>query len=117
MNALQAVSVSKIYGDGAGAVRAVDEVSFTVKAGQFVALLGPSGSGKTTMLAMMAGLLRPSGGNIMIGGQELTNMGDRQRTIPCQFHRLCLSIEQLDPLFDCVGKCRVDAASEWQTRP
>ncbi len=80
MNALQAVSVSKIYGDGAGAVRAVDEVSFTVKAGQFVALLGPSGSGKTTMLAMMAGLLRPSGGNIMIGGQELTNMGDRQRT-------------------------------------
>lgn len=80
MNALQALSVSKFYGDGPGAVRAVDEVSFSVQSGQFVALLGPSGSGKTTMLAMMAGLLRPTGGSIVIGGQDLTHMSDRKRT-------------------------------------
>lgn len=80
MNALQAVSVSKIYGDGAAAIHAVDDASFSVPAGKFVALLGPSGSGKTTMLAMMAGLLRPTDGNIMIGGQDLTHMSDAKRT-------------------------------------
>lgn len=80
MNALQAVTVSKIYGEGAGAVRAVDEVSFSVRRGQFVALLGPSGSGKTTMLAMMAGLLRPTEGNILIADQDLTHMSDSKRT-------------------------------------
>jgi putative ABC transport system ATP-binding protein len=78
--ALQAISVSKIYGDGASAVRAVDEVSFAIQPGQFVALLGPSGSGKTTMLAMMAGLLRPTDGSIVIGGSDLTKMGDARRT-------------------------------------
>ncbi|MFN8440228.1 MAG: ABC transporter ATP-binding protein [Caldilineaceae bacterium] len=80
MNALQAVTVSKIYGEGPGAVRAVDEVSFSVRPGQFVALLGPSGSGKTTMLAMMAGLLRPSDGSIIIAEQDLTHMSDGKRT-------------------------------------
>lgn len=80
MNALQALSISKIYGEGPGAVRAVDDASFTVQAGQFVALLGPSGSGKTTMLAMMAGLLRPTNGTIVIGGQDLTHMSERKRT-------------------------------------
>ncbi len=80
MDALQALVVSKIYGDGAGAVRAVDEISFTVKPGQFVAMLGPSGSGKTTMLAMMAGLLRPTAGSILIGGEDLTKMSDGKRT-------------------------------------
>jgi hemin transport system ATP-binding protein len=77
-------SVTKIYGSGSGAIKAVDEVSISIQAGEFVALVGPSGSGKTTMLAMMAGLLEPSGGCVVIDGDELCDMSEAQRA---QFRR------------------------------
>lgn len=77
---LQADGVTKTYGSGESVVRAVDEVSLTVEKGEFVALVGPSGSGKTTMLAMLAGLLEPTAGDIHIGGQALTTMSDAKRT-------------------------------------
>ena len=54
--ALVAQDVTKLYGEGTNAVRAVDHVSFAIQPGEFIALVGPSGSGKTTMLAMIAGL-------------------------------------------------------------
>jgi putative ABC transport system ATP-binding protein len=76
--------VTKIYGGGSGAIKAVDEVSINIQAGEFVALVGPSGSGKTTMLAMMAGLLEPSGGCVVIDGDELCDMSEAQRA---QFRR------------------------------
>jgi putative ABC transport system ATP-binding protein len=82
--ALRAENVTKIYGSGADAVTAVDNVSFDVQQGEFVALVGPSGSGKTSMLAMLAGLLSPSDGKVLIDGHEMSRMGDRQRT---QFRR------------------------------
>ncbi|MGL4649547.1 MAG: ABC transporter ATP-binding protein [Caldilineaceae bacterium] len=78
--ALQAVNVEKIYGTGPGAVRAVDDVTFAVRPGEFVALVGPSGSGKTSMLAMLAGLLRPSEGQILIAGEEMGRMSEKNRT-------------------------------------
>jgi putative ABC transport system ATP-binding protein len=78
--ALRAENVTKIYGSGADAVTAVDNVSFEVQQGEFVALVGPSGSGKTSMLAMLAGLLTPSDGQVLIDGHEMSRMGDRQRT-------------------------------------
>ena len=78
--ALQAAGVSKVYELGTSKIKAVDHVSFEVHPGEFVALGGPSGSGKTTMLAMLAGLLRPSDGHIYIGGQELGRMPEKQRT-------------------------------------
>lgn len=58
MIALEAVHVTKVYGTGVNAVTAVNDVSLSVRSGEFVALVGPSGSGKTTMLAMLAGLLK-----------------------------------------------------------
>ena len=78
--ALTATGVTKIYGSGVGAVTAVNNVSFAIQPGEFVALVGPSGSGKTSMLAMLAGLLQPSNGHIAIAGQELGRMSERART-------------------------------------
>lgn len=78
--ALVAQDVTKLYGEGTNAVRAVDHVSFAIQPGEFVALVGPSGSGKTTMLAMIAGLLSPTAGKIIIAGQDLQAMSERNRT-------------------------------------
>ncbi len=78
-SALEAQSVVKEYTTAGATVRAVDEVSFSLQPGDFVALVGPSGSGKTTLLAMLAGLLAPTSGNITIAGQELSAMTEKER--------------------------------------
>ncbi len=78
--ALQANEVTKVYGEGEYAVHAVEHVSFAIQEGEFVALVGPSGSGKTTMLAMIAGLLTPTEGDVSIAGQDLGAMSDAKRT-------------------------------------
>jgi putative ABC transport system ATP-binding protein len=79
--ALETRDVTKTYKIDNGVINAVDGVSISVKAGEFVALVGPSGSGKTTMLAMLAALLRPTSGGIFIDGHDLTTMdeGDRAK--------------------------------------
>jgi putative ABC transport system ATP-binding protein len=79
-NALETRNVSKIYDSGNTVTHAVDGVSLQVRPGEFLALVGPSGSGKTTMLSMLAALLRPSEGQILIDGQDLADMSDAQRT-------------------------------------
>jgi putative ABC transport system ATP-binding protein len=80
MAALEARAVSKLYGTGSGQVKAIDDVSFSVDKGEFVALVGPSGSGKTTMLAMLAGLLEPTSGSVFIEGEDLAKMRESQRS-------------------------------------
>ena len=77
---LQTQAVTKIYDTNNQVVKAVDQVSIDVKAGEFVGLVGPSGSGKTTMLAMLAGLLAPTDGQLLIEGQDLGQMNDIERT-------------------------------------
>jgi putative ABC transport system ATP-binding protein len=77
---LQAKSVVKLYGSGNTAVRAVDDVSFAIEAGEFVALVGPSGSGKTSMLAILAGLLTPTEGTVVVDGHDLSKMSDAELT-------------------------------------
>ena len=62
----------KTYGDGAKATRAVADVSFAVADGEFVCVVGPSGCGKTTLLKCVAGLLRPSHGQILLRGKPVT---------------------------------------------
>lgn len=78
--ALEARSLKKTYKIDHTEIRAVDDVSFSLQQGEFVALVGPSGSGKTTMLALLAGLLRPDTGEIVIQDQDMNRMKDAQRT-------------------------------------
>ncbi len=77
--ALETKSVVKQYQSDSGTIFAVDDVSLQVGAGEFVALVGPSGSGKTTMLSMLAALLQPSSGQILLDGQDLAEMNDVER--------------------------------------
>ena len=79
-NILQTQSITKIYENNKMTVKAVDQVTINVKAGEFIGLVGPSGSGKTTMLAMLAGLLTPSDGQLIIDDQDLAQMNDIERT-------------------------------------
>lgn len=78
--AVAAHNLTKIYGEGAEMVKAVDGVSLEVHEGEFVAMVGPSGSGKTTMLAMLAGLLKPTGGSITIEGHDLAQLSESNLT-------------------------------------
>ena len=68
MNILEVKNLSKIYGKGDTLVKAVDDVSFTVEQGEFVAIIGPSGSGKSTLLHIIGGVDTPTTGNVIIDG-------------------------------------------------
>jgi len=78
-NILETINVSKTYKTNDSTVWAVDGANIEVKRGEFTALVGPSGSGKTTMLAMLAALLLPSDGRVIIDGQDLTRMKESER--------------------------------------
>ncbi|MBW6474050.1 MAG: ABC transporter ATP-binding protein [Anaerolineaceae bacterium] len=77
--ALETQSVIKTYQSESGTIQAVDDVSLQVAAGEFVALVGPSGSGKTTMLSILAALLQPTSGKVVLDGQDLAGMNDIDR--------------------------------------
>jgi putative ABC transport system ATP-binding protein len=79
--AARAVAVSKKYGDGDAAVVALDNVSVSMRAGQFTAIMGPSGSGKSTLLHVLAGLDRPTSGEIYLGDTEITSLNDKKLTL------------------------------------
>lgn len=77
--ALETKSVVKTYQSDSGTIQAVDDVSLQVASGEFVALVGPSGSGKTTMLSILAALLQPTSGQILLDGEDLSSMNDKER--------------------------------------
>jgi putative ABC transport system ATP-binding protein len=76
-----AVGVSKLYGSGEAAVVALDDVSVELAQGEFTAIMGPSGSGKSTLLHMLAGLDRPTSGEVYLGDTEITSLKDRALTL------------------------------------
>jgi putative ABC transport system ATP-binding protein len=76
---LEVQNIVKTFHVDGGRIAAVDDVSFQVRGGEFVALVGPSGSGKTTLLSILAALLNPSAGRVLIDGHDLSRMDERQR--------------------------------------
>ncbi len=77
----QMTNVSKILGSGKSSVKALNQVDFVLREGEFVAVVGPSGSGKTTFLNILGGLLTPDKGEVYIRNQNLYQLTSEERTI------------------------------------
>lgn len=71
MDILKVEDLTKVYGKGAGEVRALDHVSFTVRKGEFTAIVGSSGSGKSTLLHLIGGVDRPTSGKVYVDGTDV----------------------------------------------
>ena len=81
MEILKVEHLSKIYGQGENEVRALDDVSFSVEKGQFVAIIGPSGSGKSTLLHILGGVDCPTSGKVWLEGQDVFAQNEEQLAI------------------------------------
>jgi len=75
-HAIEARGLSRDYGRGADAVRALHKVDLSVAVGEFVAIMGPSGSGKSTLLHLIGGLDRPDAGEVLIEGTPIAGLDD-----------------------------------------
>lgn len=81
MEILKVENLCKIYGKGENEVKAVDNVSFSVEKGEFVAIVGASGSGKSTLLHLLGGVDRPTSGKVFIDGEDIYKLSDDQLAI------------------------------------
>ena len=81
MEILRVEHLSKIYGKGENQVKALDDVSFAIEKGQFVAIIGPSGSGKSTLLHILGGVDRPTEGKVYLEGQDVFAQNEDQLAI------------------------------------
>ncbi|NIR41290.1 MAG: ATP-binding cassette domain-containing protein, partial [Actinobacteria bacterium] len=80
MSALVLHDVRKTYASGHTEIVALDDANLTVAGDEIVALVGPSGSGKTTLLSIAGGLLTPTAGSVVVGGEDISEYGPRQLT-------------------------------------
>ena len=81
MEILRVEHLSKHYGAGENLVKAVDDVSFSVEKGEFLAIIGPSGSGKSTLLHILGGVDRPTAGKVFVDGQDVYAQDDEKLAI------------------------------------
>ena len=81
MEILKVENLSKVYGSGTNKVKALDNVSFSVEKGEFVAIVGASGSGKSTLLHLLGGVDRPTHGKVYIDGKDIYNLDDDKLAI------------------------------------
>jgi spermidine/putrescine transport system ATP-binding protein len=87
---ISARNVVKAFGQGAGTVRALDDVSVDIRKGEFFTLLGPSGCGKTTLLRLIAGFEMPSAGTILLDGTDITTLPPNRRPVNTVFQSYAL---------------------------
>lgn len=76
MEILKVENLNKVYGKGENIVKAVDNISFSVEKGEFVAIIGASGSGKSTLLHLIGGVDRPTSGKVYIDGKDIYSLND-----------------------------------------
>ncbi len=81
MNILKIENLSKVYGKGDAEVKALDNVSFEVKKGEFVAIIGSSGSGKSTLMNLIGGIDNPTSGRVIVDGNDIYKLNESQRAI------------------------------------
>lgn len=81
MELMRIENLSKVYGKGDTAVKALDNVSFSVEQGEFVAIIGPSGSGKSTLLHLLGGVDRPTNGKVFIEKTDIYGLNETQLAI------------------------------------
>lgn len=81
MKVLEVRNLKKYYGQGENKVKAIDNVSFSINKGEFVAVVGQSGSGKSTLLNLLGGLDRPSSGSVVINNNEIYRLDDDRLSI------------------------------------
>lgn len=81
MEILKIEHLSKIYGKGETAVKALDDISFSVNKGEFVAIIGPSGSGKSTLLHLLGGVDRPTSGKVFVNNRDIYELNETQLAI------------------------------------
>jgi len=81
MSILKIEHLSKVYGKGDTAVKALDDISFSVEKGEFIAIIGPSGSGKSTLLHLLGGVDRPSTGKVMVDNTDIYQLNETQLAI------------------------------------
>ena len=88
--AVEARNVTKVFGGGPEAVRALDDVSVTIRQNEFFTLLGPSGCGKTTLLRLIAGFELPTAGEILLGGEPVEHLPPYERPVNTVFQNYAL---------------------------
>ena len=81
MELLRIEHLTKVYGNGENEVRALDDISFSVPKGQFLAIIGPSGSGKSTLLHILGGVDRPTSGTVWVDGQDVYAQNEEQLAV------------------------------------
>ena len=81
MDILTVSHLTKVYGEGEAATRALDDVSFTVAEGEFVAIVGSSGSGKSTLLHLIGGVDRPTSGHVLLNGADVYARSDEELAV------------------------------------
>ena len=115
MEILKVENLTKTYGSGENLVHAVDDVSFSVEKGEFVAIVGASGSGKSTLLHLIGGVDRPTSGKIFVDGNDISKMNDDKLavfpiltveeniTLPCDLDGRGVDRERLEMILDSFG--------------
>ena len=116
MELLRVEQLCKTYGTGENQVKALDDVSFSVKSGEFVAIIGPSGSGKSTLLHLLGGVDKPTSGNVYVDGCDVYAQNEEKLAI---FRRrqvgLIYQFYNLIPVLDVVENMTLPVLLDGQT--
>ena len=112
MELLRVEHLSRYYGEGPAQVKALDDVSFSVEKGEFVAIMGPSGSGKSTLMHLLGGVDKPTAGHVWLQGTDLYKLDENALAI-FRRRQIGVSVLQSTSCAQCTGKPDLTFAVGW----